>query len=253
MSHRTRQSGAVNAFHLFPSNNVYGIPQLPKPKLTDYPTWMAPFRTRISNTVIPTDGAIHFFLEDFRFESVWNKPTNSLNAIQKFNTVLSPDFSLYREWPLAIQLWNTYRSRWMGCYWHHHGHTVIPTISWSTADSYEFAFTGIATGSVVAISACGVNHLHDPLQRALFMAGYLQMIQAIQPTAVLCYGAPPQACARYADVWVYPTQWTNIRAMRKVGANKLGQTHRHNPFHLTHHISPYQLPPDTSKDASHGW
>ncbi len=37
-----------------------------------------------------------------------------------------------------------------------HGVTVIPTVSWSTPDSYPFAFAGIATGSVVAVSTVGV-------------------------------------------------------------------------------------------------
>lgn len=182
---------------------------------------MTPFRTRISKQAKLDNGSVHFFLDDFRFESVWNKPENSLQALKKFRTVLSPDFSLYRDWPLAIQLWNTYRSRWMGRFWQAHGFTVIPTISWSTEESYAFAFIGVETGSVVAISACGIEHVHNQLDYDLFMAGYKQMIQVIQPTAVLCYGRPPAICANYADVWIYPTQWTNIRAMRKAGSEKL--------------------------------
>lgn len=230
MRDRRRRGGAVNTFLLFKADNPYGIPTMPKPKLTQIPQWLAPFRTRISPQAKPIDGALHFFLEDFRFESVWNKPFNSLQVIQKYKATLSPDFSLYRDWPLAIQIWNTYRSRWMGCFWQYYGYTVIPTISWSMPESYPFAFAGVAIGSVVAISVCGVNHVNNPLEHAIFLNGFREMVKVIRPTAVLCYGTPPFACANYADVWVYPTEWTNIRAMRKKGADKLNKSLAPNPI-----------------------
>ncbi len=254
MNDRTKKGGAVNAHLLFNTDNIFGIPDLPRPVLVEQPKWLAPYRTRISPKAKPTDGAVHFFLDDFRFESVWNKPKNSLQVIGKSQTTLTPDFSLYRDWPIAIQLWNTYRSRWVGCFWASYGYTVIPTISWSTVDSYDFAFMGVAIGSVVAISVCGVNHVNNLLEYDLFMAGYKAMVQAIQPTAVLCYGTPPAKCAQYAEVWVYPTQWSNIRAMRKMSVQQL---QAHDPFieeaSSKLHLERYQLQPHSTRNSPHGW
>jgi hypothetical protein len=59
-------------------------------------------------------GAVHFFLNNYRFESVWSRPAKMLQALRRYTTVLTPDLSLYADYPLALQPWNTYRSRWYG-------------------------------------------------------------------------------------------------------------------------------------------
>src|SRR5690606_139839 len=78
-----------------------------------------------------------------RFETVWSRPRKALEALAPYTTLLSPDFSLYRDWPLLLQMWNVYRNRWCGAFWQRQGFTVIPTVSWSTAESVEFCFLGV--------------------------------------------------------------------------------------------------------------
>lgn len=70
----------------------------------------------------------HFFLDDYRFESVWTKPDTALNRLHGFYGALTPDFSLYADWPLAVQQWNHYRRQWLGRYWQEHGLRVISII-----------------------------------------------------------------------------------------------------------------------------
>jgi hypothetical protein len=53
---------------------------------------------------------VHFFLDDARFEGVWHRPHAALPGLARFGAALTPDFSLYAGWPLALQLWNTYRN-----------------------------------------------------------------------------------------------------------------------------------------------
>ena len=36
---------------------------------------------------------VHFFLDDFKFDEVWNKPENELPRLSQYVQVLSPDFS----------------------------------------------------------------------------------------------------------------------------------------------------------------
>jgi hypothetical protein len=129
------------------------------------PAWLVPYRQRIRVNEPLDDGAVHCFLDDYRFETVWTRPYKALSALRLYTTLLSPDFSLYREWPLTLQLWNVYRNRWCGRFWQSQGFRVIPTVSWSTAASYDFCFLGVPKRGVVAVSAVGVKQRAEELQK----------------------------------------------------------------------------------------
>ncbi|HFE65766.1 MAG TPA: DUF4417 domain-containing protein, partial [Chloroflexi bacterium] len=101
-----------------------------------------------------------------------------------------------------------------GRFWQAQGFTVIPTISWSTADSWAFCFLGVPRRSVVAVSAVGVN-LNTPLEYQLFVDGFTEMVRRLEPVVVLGYGRLPAACHELVEVVTYPTRWTNIRAARR--------------------------------------
>lgn len=85
----------------------------------------------------PEDKIVHFFLDDYQFERVWNDPDRYLPVLNKFRAVLAPDFSMYTDFPFPVQLFNQYRRQWCAAYWQEHGITVIPTICWSTEDSFS--------------------------------------------------------------------------------------------------------------------
>ena len=54
---------------------------------------------------------VHFFLDDYKFEVLWNNPEPRVERLSAFKAVLSPQFSLYSEMPMAVQIHNTFRSR----------------------------------------------------------------------------------------------------------------------------------------------
>ncbi len=221
-SHRWQSKpGSFDALHaaqVFPSGNEYGIPDLLHTSAECIPAWLVPYRQRIRVNEPLDDGAVHFFLDDYRFETVWNRPRKALEALRPYTTLLTPDFSLYQDWSLTLQLWNGYRNRWCGRFWQAQGFTVIPTISWSTADSWAFCFLGVPRRSVVAVSAVGVN-LNDPLDYQLFWDGFQEMVRRLEPAVVLGYGRLPAVCHKLVEVVTYPTRWTNIRAARRHGVN----------------------------------
>lgn len=132
------------------------------------------------------DKTVHFFLDDYQFERIWNNPKENLERLKKFKAVLTPDFSLYADMPLPMQIWNIYRARALGRYWQNNGLTVIPTLSWSTPDSYDFAVEGIPLGSTVAVSTVGVLTSDESLD--LFKRGLFYMLEQVQPTVLLMYG-----------------------------------------------------------------
>jgi hypothetical protein len=200
----------LNTRALWPAANEWGIPDLPAGRFE--PARLVAYTDRRgaerAATVRGTEqaAACHFFLDDYRFESVWSKPERALSRCAAVGAALTPDFSLWRDMPRAMQLWQVYRSRWCGAWLLHHGVDIVPTVSWSTPDTYGFAFAGIPTGSVVAVSTVGI--WRDPVARELFADGVTAMCEQLQPALVLVYGKPPSE-----EVWAgsrlrfYPSRW----------------------------------------------
>jgi hypothetical protein len=203
---------ALNTEFLYPSSNEYGIPDLTHVPQAALPDWLVPYGQRLRSDESFADGAVHFFLDDYRFETVWSRPRKALQYLRRFDTLLTPDFSLYRDTPLALQIWNTYRSRWCGAFWQAQGFTVIPTVSWSTPDTYEFCFAGLPQYSLLAISTVGTHK--DPSDRAFFLSGFEQMIERLAPSYVLCYGQPHPEMQQMVKLKIYPSYWEGLHVAR---------------------------------------
>ena len=97
------------------------------------------------------DKTIHFFTYDWLFEKVYEKPELELEKLKQYKYLLSPDFSIFTNMPLALQIENIFKNRWCGAYWQSQGLKVIPTVSWGDEKSFHFCFDGIEEGSVVAV------------------------------------------------------------------------------------------------------
>ena len=143
------------------------------------------------------------------FENVYAKPESELEWLDKYYALLTPEFSVYKDMPLMLQGYSTFKNRWCGAYWQKMGMKVIPTIAWGTRDSWEFCFDGVEEGSVVAVST-----YYSQNNEAGFMEGYNEMLARIKPSAIICYGEPFKAMRG------------NIKAIspydHKVLANQLG-------------------------------
>lgn len=195
----------LNTRALFDSDNDWGIPMLPLVDIV--PDRLVAYNDRYACDTAQPGSAVHFFLDDYRFETVWSKPERPVSRLKKVGVSLTPDFSLWREMPLAMQIWQVYRSRWCGCWMQFHGVPAIPTLSWSTKRSYDFAFAGITKGSTVAISTVGIR---DDNAKHGFAAGVEEFLDWIEPGTVLCYGRlDGEQLALFGDIPVkmYPTRW----------------------------------------------
>lgn len=129
---------------------------------------------------------IHFFVDDYQFERVWNDPEKYIGILSEYDCILSPDFSLYTDMPMPMKIWNVYRSRQIGAYYQSMGIKVIPTVSWAERETFEFCFHGIPKGSIVAISTIGVKQDENALK--IWRDGVAEMIQQIEPSTILVYG-----------------------------------------------------------------
>jgi len=134
---------------------------------------------------------VHFFLYDYKFEDIWKGPEKRVEALKKYRAVLTPDYSMYLEMHPAMQLYNTFRNRWVGAYLANHKIKVVPTVNWGNESTFDFCFEGIAKGSAVAVSTY-MAHAHStcPEQKEWFMVGYNEMLRRIEPEVIICYDSP---------------------------------------------------------------
>ena len=129
---------------------------------------------------------IHFYLDDYQFERLWNKPEDYVDILKEYECILSPDFSLYMDMPMPMKIWNIYRSRLIGQYYQSQGIKVIPTLSWAEEETFEFCFEGIPKGSIVSISTIGVKKNKEALK--IWRTGVDELIRRIEPSTILIYG-----------------------------------------------------------------
>jgi len=193
---------ALHLGELFSSDNEWGIPTIAQ--CLSLPAQLVQWGSRPALQAVKPESntAVHFFVDDYRFESLWRHPERNLDTILHVGCALSPDFSLFRDMPLVMQMWNVYRNRWLGCYWQAQGIEVIPTISWSKP--HDFCYAGVEQGSVVAVSFVGIEH--DQKARYLFREGFEKMIAVLHPRKILCYGKMPRDM-QVENVVVFPTRW----------------------------------------------
>jgi hypothetical protein len=193
----------------FPSSTRNEIPDL---QPTDFipenlAAWNMP---RHRDYAAVSGGALHFFLDDYRFETVWSSPERLLSRALAVGASLTPDFSLWRDMPRPAQLWNVYRSRWCGAYWQTNGIQVIPTACWGAPETFDFCFDGIPAGSTVAVSSMGIRSSKE--DQSLFRDGLQELIFRAQPKLLLAYGQL-RFCddINLPDVREYPTFWDRRR------------------------------------------
>lgn len=135
----------------------------------------------------PEDKICHFYLDDYQFERVWNDPKRYLPLLSRFRAVLQPDFSLYADFPRAVQIFNHYRKQWCAAYWQENGITVIPTICWSDESSFDWCFEGVPRHSLISVSTIGGFGNHENNKDA-WLAGYERCLEVLEPSHILLFG-----------------------------------------------------------------
>ena len=151
---------------------------------------------KIPERVIPFDKAVgnkdydqwvHFYIHDREFERIWNHPNKYLEILKRYEGVITPDFSLYRDMPLSMQIWNTYRNRAVGYWLKKNGVPIIPNFSWGDERTYEFCFDGIEKHSIVAVGTHGTAK--RKLDRYYLEQALDKLLERIEPRHIVIYGA----------------------------------------------------------------
>lgn len=138
------------------------------------------------------DHGVHFFVSDYRFQSLWTNRERYRNMLMEFRAVMTPDFSLYTDWPIMVQMWNHYRKHVLGAWMQDIGCKVYPTITWGDERSFDFCFDGEPVGSTVCVSSVGTQG--NRTAKRNFLAGYEKMMEVLEPETILFYGKVPNEC-----------------------------------------------------------
>ena len=200
---------SLNTEFMFESSNIYGIPDMLPEKTI--PKDLIMYGTEVRRSYAQTKGkTAHFFLDDYKFEPLWNKPKKTLQPILNIGSALSPDFSLYIDYPIALQIFNVYRNRWLGRFWQDQDVKVIPTVAWGDERSFDFCFEGVPKHNPVAIGTVGINNKESKLS---FTKGFEEMIRRIEPSDLIVYGeTEPLDFSKYVDsVHKFESYWAKRR------------------------------------------
>lgn len=133
--------------------------------------------------------AIHFYQFDENFDSCLSsktKLTKKLEIFRNYQSVILPDFSVYRDMPLTQQIFQIYKSRAVGNFLMQNDISIIPNVRWGDERTYEFAFEGIDKCGVVAVGVKGGYRNKENTQ--YFEKGFYKMLEILTPATILCYG-----------------------------------------------------------------
>ena len=174
---------------------VLEIPTIFKPDEFIIPNGMVPFSCRNR-----TDGVgkiLVFYEHDLKFNDVITATDQHLDDFRKFSGIVSPDYSLYRDMPLCLQIANIYMNRAIGHYLQQKGLYVVSNIRWGDERTYttsilpeKVAFLGVEKHSIVSVGTYGCVRGEE--NRHHFRNGLIAMLDELEPEIVLVYGSMPK-------------------------------------------------------------
>ena len=192
---------------VFPSKALYNVPELREDMLGTLPmpidTWAGPdasdlsFKNYFYNITSVLRGLegkktiFGFYAEDYTFEPCWDDPvgftSKLLNLPCDLHAAVMPNFSLAYNYPMAVNVWNNYRSKWYGRYMQEAGIKVIPDLPIVPLSLVDLVLAGIPKNPpAVAIQLHTSKKTDEELR---VRRKFCQMIEErLNPKRVLIYG-----------------------------------------------------------------
>ena len=167
-----------------------GYFELPKIRTSSQlPDSVITFSKAMARTWKDFDCWVMFYEHDVKFERLWHNPKQYLAKLKKFKGIISPDFSLYRNMPLCMQMWNTYRGRAIAVWLQNNGAEIIPNVRFNDERTYEFCFDGIEKFKTVAVGTHGC--IKNRIDKDYFKDGLAEVVRRLSPRTIIVYGAAP--------------------------------------------------------------
>jgi len=141
-------------------------------------------------------GIIAFYDDDFKFESIWNDPVDAVQRLRmnKWGTVIMPDFSIWEGQPRCLQIHQMYKAYWCARFFQSAGLKVAPNLTFIDTTSHDFCFAGIPKNAPVVYTQCrtmawGKGDDEELVRRrGMSIQGYQKAIEMLEPQVVVFYG-----------------------------------------------------------------
>ena len=133
------------------------------------------------------DSWVMFYEYDWKFEKMWQQPKRQAKWLSNFQGAIAPQFSIYSDIPMALQIYSMYKSRWCSAYWESLGIPVIPCVYSGGERTYDWCFDGLPKHSVVSMGSMG-NHKNEDDAKC-WLNCFEEMARRLDPSLVLLYGA----------------------------------------------------------------
>ena len=166
--------------------------------IKNVPNKLISFIDAMKNSTKDFNQWVHFYIDDFHFEKIWNRPKVFIKKLKKFNGVILPDFSIYRDMPLVMQYWNIYRSRAIGNFLQSNGIKVITNIRYGDERTYECSCFGAPHNSIIAIGTNGT--IQNRIDRSYINKGFDHIVEILAPKIIVIYGGITKHIQEVCDV-----------------------------------------------------
>ena len=196
-------------------DGMFEMPVIKRPRKILIPDAMVPFS--VADKVKPNAFAVCTYENDSEFRDLIINPEQYVEKLKQYQGFITPDCSVYRDMPLAVQITNIYRSRAIGYYMQKQGIYVIPNVRWGDERTYttkffpeRIAFSGIEKDSIVAVGSYG--QLQNKINRYYFTEGMMAMMETLMPKVVLVYSKMPDEIENlYPNTkFVEYPDWTSV-------------------------------------------
>ena len=161
----------------------YGLPQIKK--TAKIPENLIPFHFTLSEKS-PAGKWVHFYIDDYQFERLWNRPERYLSILKRFAGVITPDFSMFADPPKARRIYNCYRNRALAYWLQKNGIEIVLNIGWAEYADLAWCLDGVPRNTVIAVGLSGNNKNRS--SRYGVIRGIEKICREIQPKAIVCYG-----------------------------------------------------------------
>lgn len=127
---------------LFASDNSYDIPTLKMSKENTY--LQLPLKPYGADARTKTGvGTYHFYVDDYRFNAIWNDPTKIINS--GCGAIVEPNCSLYETTPIGYGIFLIYKKRWIARFLQDFNIDVFVDLN-VTEKFHEYNILGIPKG-----------------------------------------------------------------------------------------------------------
>ena len=131
------------------------------------------------------NSTIHFYLDDYQFERIWNDPYKYFEVLNNYKCVMTPSYSVYMDMSESVKIYNIYRSRLLGQMMQNMGMNVIPIVYWADERSFDYCFDGLPENATLSTYTVGIK---DPEVWKIWKRGMDELIKRKHPRRLLLYG-----------------------------------------------------------------